>query len=397
MSNAVITVQATIIHRIIKAQHQVTPTPPVIRKQLHASKQQVVKLIDFLDDLLDKNGLAHSHASTFDSVNTVSNILNEYLIKNVNVPAENDEDTNVCESETLEETRYRRITNQLTHALHFHIYKDPMTTGDHLPLIFYRQNDNDYLYIALLSLTDSITIDEDTGHILDTTRIDSKALKVAFKINITQMKAHADSFSDEAYASSNYVSWVQKGSSDKIVEYIQDYIPVMFRVDDKNATTKLMKTLNNYLSTSKFNIDVREEINSDVIKLLRRKAADKQPINIVEDIDPIIDNKSAQYNITDNSFKLYRETNGYSTTDKNASNVFSPANDPLNNFEKFDIFIGAENSLKISGNQSDLRHKINLVDDDPDNIRLEISLTPEDVKKIKRIINKSTPYESDPE
>lgn len=398
MSNSNIHVNATIIHRIIKVAHQKTETPPVIRKQLQSDMTQVVKLIDFLDELLNKHGLAHSHTATFNNNNTASQILNSYLFTGNNAPAEKDEDKLVTQEETSDQTNYRRITNQLTYALQYHIYQDRMTTGDHLPLIFYTQNNMEYLYIALLSLTDSITIEESTGNILDTTLIDAKALKVACRINLTEMKEHATNFTDINFQPSNYISWIQKGSSEKIVEYIQDFIPVMVRIDDKSATTKLMKVLTAYLKISDFDDNVAEEINSEVIKLLRRKAKNKEAVNIVDDIDPIIESKSQIYavDISLNSFKKFRESNGYSSSDEDSSDVFSPSNDPLNNYEKFQISIGDDNLIKISGNQSALRHTITL-NEDPNNPRLEISLSSEDLPKIKSIYSNTNLYESNPD
>lgn len=390
-----INVQATIIHRILKVQHQKTVTPPIIRESLHSDKSKVIKLINFLDDLLEKYGLAHSFCSDFSINNTLSKSLNDYLFQKNSVPAEKSEKPNIVASETPDETQLRRITNQLTHALHYHIYQDSRTTGDHLPLIFYKENGNDYLYFALLSLADTITIDETTGNILDTTLIDGNALKVACKVNLTQMKIHANS-TDPNFQPSNYISWVQRGSGEKIVEYIQNYIPVKYRIDDRNATTKLMKTLTVFLYESTFDNNSREEIHSEVIKLLRRKAKAKEPINIVENIDPIIASKASsnEVDITANCFKTFREKKGYGENDPNASNIFSPAPEPLNNFEKFDILIGIENAIKISGIQSALRHKVKLLEDS-NNPRIEISLSADDVQKVKQVFSNSNLYESD--
>lgn len=397
MTDSLLKVDATIIHRIIKEKNQKNPTPPVIRSQLQSKKEQIIKLIRFLDDLLSKHGLAHSHSSNFDKANTVSEILNKYLFKSEIAPAELNEEKEILDAETEVETQYRRITNHLTHALHFHIYQDNNTTGDHFPLIFYKEGGIDYLYFALLSLTDSITIDEKSGDILDTTLIDSKALKIACKINLTEMKNHALSLDNEEYIASNYISWVQKGSSEKIVEYIQNYIPVMYRIDDKNATTKLMKTLTAFLKDSYFENNIREEINNDIIKLLRRKAKHKEPINIVEDVDPIIISKATSHglDLVIHDFKAFRERQGYGEHDVNASNVFSPAAEPLNNFEKFDILIGEDNAVKITGIQSALRHKIKLLDEHTQNPRLEISLSADDLSKVKQVFDNSNRYASD--
>lgn len=91
---------------------------------------------------------------------------------------------NIVDSESDAQTRYRRISAFLTLGLNSFIYEESMTTGDHLPIIFYEVDGKQFLYIALLSLTDNITINEDTEEIIDTTTIDTSALKVACKINL---------------------------------------------------------------------------------------------------------------------------------------------------------------------------------------------------------------------
>ncbi|MCA4282420.1 hypothetical protein LDX80_16720, partial [Acinetobacter baumannii] len=97
--------------------------------------------------------------------------------------------------------------------------------------------------MALLSLRPSITINESTGEIIDTSLIDTQALKVAFKIDLDAMKLHSNS--DASIKPSNYISWIQKGNDD-IPKYIQKYIPIMYSIDDKISTRKLMDTLGEY-------------------------------------------------------------------------------------------------------------------------------------------------------
>lgn len=128
-SNEII-VQAIIIHRILKEQDQKNETPPLIRPNLHSNDKKAVKLVQFLDELLTKNGLAYSQASTFDQTTTASKILSKYLFNNSELLARDDESETLIELETEELTKYRRISNELTHALHHHIYQAPKTTGD---------------------------------------------------------------------------------------------------------------------------------------------------------------------------------------------------------------------------------------------------------------------------
>lgn len=429
-SQAVTNIRASIIHRIIKDVHQQAPniTPPIIRERLHNDDNQVEKLISFLDSQLEKSGLAHSFVSDFISANTLSNVLDNYLFSyglilsklnlhfhtttEVNllnyrnwlktksyfeVPKHSNENPEILFSENVSQTRYRRITNLITSALNYHIYKEGMTTGDHLPIIFYQQDGHNYLYIALLSLKDNITIEESTGEILDTTSIDTSALKVACKIDLDSMKLHQSNITDDNYQPLNYISWVQKGKTEKIQEYIQDFIPVMVRIDDKTATSKLMRSLTSFLKDSDFDNNARGEINSDVIRLLKSKAIAKQPVNIVEEIDPIIETKASSLSIDitneKNNFKIYRENNGYGVNQQDNSNIFSPEKNPLKSYEKFDISVGDNNDLEISGLQSILGDKV-IFNDDPNNPKLEIHLTLDETIKVREVFERANQYES---
>ena len=423
-----IIVKASIIHQILKEVRQQSPVPPIIRDSLHSDSVQVVKLIKFLDEQLAKHGLAYSNSKSFDNNNTLSNIMKEHLFVkeylsllkfecvndtnrnfvllqnnndldfSIQPPRELSELSDILSNESFQQTKLRRISNLLTKALHYHIYKEDMTTGDHLPIIFYNENGKHYLYIALLSLTDNITIDEATGNILDIKHIDASALKIACRIDIDMLLEHHQKLEAEieGYEPQNYVAWIQRGTSEKIAEYIQNFIPVMFRLDANSATTKIMKTLNAYLSQSMFNDKSRKEIHSDVLTTLKSKAKSKTLINITEDIDPIISTKaqSVGLDMTDeNSFKTFRENNGYAATDENNSNIFAPAKKPLQNFEMFDFSIGGENFIKISGKQIQLGDKMRINDDDVSNPVLEITLDADDLLVVQKAFDKAKQYD----
>ncbi|NRD69510.1 nucleoid-associated protein [Psychrobacter okhotskensis] len=429
MSNTNIEVQASIIHQIIKDLNHTTEVPPLLRDKLHADYQQVIKLIEFLESQLEKNGLAHSKLKKFDRSNTLGQVLAQYMFEmpslmyltytrttnrganNIYIqkvigfypfssrlpaPTNENETINIFEAESIFQTRLRRISKLLTKALHYHIYKEAMTTGDHLPIIFYRQNGINYLYIALLSLKDNITINENTGEILDIKHIDAGALKVACRINLDSLNKHKENNLDDN-ATNNYVSWIQKGKALKIHEYIQDFLPVLVRIDDKSATTKAIVTLEKYLKQSTLPDNAKKEVHKDVLALFKRRAEDKQPISLVEDVDPILTAKAEAYSIDiseEDSFKTFREQNGYGPDDEDNSNIFSPSREPLKNFEIFDLIVGDDEFIKISGKQSLIGDKIRLSPDE-DNPELIIRLDPNELEKVKIEFAKANRYESD--
>lgn len=401
-SSSAITIQAAIIHRILKLkdQNKTAATAPIIRPRLHVNDEQTTKLVLFLDQELDKYGFAHSISSQFNEATTLSKILNDDLFVNsaslgqaIGADLNDTEDT-----ESNEQKKYRIITNKLTHALHYQIYEELKTTGDHLPIIFYQQDGIDFLYIALLSLKPSITINEDTGEIIDTSMIDTQALKVAFKIKLNDMKLHSQALLTSTAMPSNYISWVKKGNDD-IPKYIQKYIPIKYSIDDKVSTRKLMDTLEKYLAQSCFTDNTSASIHEEVLTLLKTKASTKQPINIINDIDPIIANKAAINGVditaNNNDFKNFRSLNGYSSNDSDATNIFSPAGSTLTSLEKFTLIVGNQKQIKISGRKADIEHTIVLNDQDEENPYVKIDIKTDELPSARKVLKNRKPYESD--
>ena len=120
-----INIQAAIIHRILKEQDQKKEeaTPPVIRSNLHTNNDQTVKLIQFLDRELGKYGLAHSISSTFGQSTTLSKNINDYLFNDGELLIQDNESETLINSESEDQTKYRRLSNKLTHALHYWIHE----------------------------------------------------------------------------------------------------------------------------------------------------------------------------------------------------------------------------------------------------------------------------------
>lgn len=381
MSDTSLKIHAAIIHQIIKdEEHTKDPVPPVIREKLHKKDDKIIQLLTLLEELRIKHGSASSCISHFNQDNTLGQALDYYINKPDEVKAEENENSDILKTETSQETLQRRVSNYLAHALHFHIYKTPKTTGDHVPIIFYEENGIDYLYFALLSLKEGLTINANTGDIIDTNTIDTSTLKVACKVNLTKLKKHLSDTTIDLLDVENYISWIQRGSSEKISEYIQDFIPVAHRLDDKKATRKLMRTLQKYLNhkDNSFSHSANIDLQSKVINLLKTKAKEKKNINIVEDIDTIVSTYTCAQSITiKQSFSEFREKNGYDEESDNNANVFAPAEEPLVNFEFFEVTLGShssENSVNLKGQISALNNTVRLiVEGDQKYIRIDIS------------------------
>lgn len=412
-SNDII-VHAMIINKIIREQHQKREnrTPPLIRANLHPHNKNALKLINFLEAQREKYGHASSCASDFTKTPTLSNLSKEYLFDENFLDDRHDTEKTNLALESIYETQYRRYLAVITHALDHHVYSMPATTGDHVPIIFYEQNDIFYLYIALLNVQDDITIDEITGEILDTTSLNSNTFKIALKVDLNGMYDHYVKLKEQEHNASellesntiedntndlpNYVWWVQKGK-EQIPQYVQNFIPVKYKIDDAKTTKHLMLTLRGYLGTSPFASNDKDVIDKLVYSLLADKAEQKLPVNITTDIDPIINGIAAQREIdlSSNLFKDYRIANGFK--DDEVGNVFFPDRTTVKGLGqlKFDIKVEGSEPIKISGMRSHAGNTIELDDNDPNSPYVKIKVEPSDVPLIKQLLNQGLMNESE--
>ncbi|MBP8005484.1 MAG: nucleoid-associated protein [Acinetobacter sp.] len=389
-SNEII-VHAMVINKIIREQHQKREnrTAPLIRGNLHPHNQNALKLINFLEKQRVKYGHASSCASDFTETPTLSNLSKEYLFDgNILDDRHDTEKTNLA-IENIYETQYRRYFAVITHALDHHVYNTPSTTGDHVPIIFYEQDNIFYLYIALLNVQDDITIDENTGEILDTTSLNSNTFKIALKVSFNGMFDHYESVNTGSVESpANYVWWVQKGK-EQIPRYIQNFIPVKYKIDDVKTTKHLMHTLRGYLGTSPFSNNDRDVIDKLVYNLLADKAENKLPVNITTDVEPIINRIAEQREIdlSSNLFKDYRIANGFK--DNELGNIFFPDRATVKGLGqlKLNINVVGSEPIKITGMRSHAGNTIELNDEDESSPYVQIKVEPRDVPAIKQLLN----------
>ncbi|HFX6350248.1 TPA: hypothetical protein ACIFDI_001114 [Acinetobacter baumannii] len=413
-SNEII-VHAMIINKVIREQHQKKEnrSPPLIRGNLHPHNKNAFKLIKFLDAQLKKYGSASSCASNFQTLPTLGDLTKQYLFEDTILGHEFDSEKTNLSKESKCETQYRRYMGAITSALDHHVYNQPATTGDHVPIIIYEQNNIFYLYIALLNVQDDITIDENTGEILDTTTLNSSTFKIALKVVLNDMYDHYESLeknsSEEITLQSNdessneqvkniinYVFWVQKGK-EQIPQYIQSFIPVKYKVDDVKTTKNIMLTLRSYLETTSLLNDDKDVIDKLVYNLLNDKAEKKQPVNIVTDIDTIINEIAEQREIdlSENQFRDYRKQHGFD--DNEISNIFFPDKTTVKGLGqlKFNINVAGSEPIKIAGMRSHAGHTIDLNDDDPTNPYVQIKVEPRDVPAIKQLLSQGKANESE--
>ncbi len=348
----VIQVNAGIIHQIQKTPLTSGLTATLkIQPNLHTANDHLTTFVEYAEKQLQISGRNSSISGGFGIQHTLSKILGDQYFSISGQP------------------NYLNITKELAKGLYHFVTKKAATTGEYIPMIFYTENDIDYLLISLISLNKYINIDN--GEFSDVDAIDNDALKVGIKVNLTAMKSHYDDPNNEPQNS--YIQWIQRGSK-KLPDYIQEFIPVSQKIDNTKATKNFIKYLQSYTEQTFEDDAIRNKVEADVYTLMRTKLDNNEPIHIEEDIDTLLETALTTYGITDKpNFSEYRENNEIVL-----DSSFKIDKENLNKVEKFNFSL-KEKGITIKGTIAELGDSVKAIDDtDNDEIYLKITLSREE-------------------
>lgn len=244
---------------------------------------------------------------------------------------------------------YENLIREIFLALFEHLNRSSASTGGHVPIVFYQNDDEEFLLINILSLSEYQGIDN--GVFTDQKSIDSKAFRIGILVNLTEMKEHfitANSSEDIP----TYIKWISKSSTDNPTKYIQDFIPVANNINDRKSTNDLYSTLHNFIDEElpKNNRSIGKEILTAVNRFLDNKSTSGDLlIHIEDDIQPIIEGILHQHQITPKkSFQEYRSR-------ANLQSEFNLHQSTVKKHSQYDLKI---NGIKIAGSKADLGNKI---------------------------------------
>jgi hypothetical protein len=337
---------AGVIHRIIKQQHtRAEDSVLTLRETLHETNHQLIRFVEFAENTLQKKGGNHSSSGGFETDHTLSKALAE---ANFAFP---------------DDKAYLNTSRKLVQGLYEFVKNRSATSGEHVPIIFYRKHDTNYLLISLISLNDYLNINED-GELTDTSAIDQDAIKVGLRVDLDAMKAHFEQGKD---AVTPYVRWIERRSA-RLPEYIQDFIPVGSKINDTKATTELIREFDRYLQETFADDETgKSQLRTDVLAMMRQKQKNDDHVHLEEEIDPLIENFLAVHGIEKTAFATWRQEQGI---ELNSS--FKPEKSTLDRFEKFKITLPGS-GITIQGNQEDLGRKVILVSQD-DSFSLSVEI-----------------------
>lgn len=327
-------IYAGIIHQIQKQQNVSSDHATLqLQQKLHTVSNHLTTFVEYTSKQLQKSGKNSSISGGFGIRHTLSNVLvSDYFNK------------------TEPEIDYLKLSHELAQGLFHFVVQKTATTGEYIPMVFYREDDEDYLLISLISLNEYININAQ-GEFSDTSVIDNDALKVGIKINLTQMAKHYNMPHNEQ-PDTDYIQWIQR-SKVKLPEYIQDFIPVGEKIDNGKTTSSLLKCLMKYTQSVFSDAKTRYKVETDVITLMRNKFEHGESVHIEDDIDPLLDSALKTYQLDHQAkFSDYRQQEHIVL-----DSFFKVDGNKLKRYETFDLSL-TDKSIVIKGKMDQLGESI---------------------------------------
>ncbi|MFA9499195.1 nucleoid-associated protein [Mannheimia sp. E30BD] len=166
-----IQITAGVIHQVIKQQNAPTSNATLqLQQNLHSTNNHLTNFVEYAEQQLHKSGKNNSISGGFGIQNTLSKVLADGYFS------------------VLTQINYLQLSKELAKGLFHFVTQKTATTGEYVPMVFYSQNDTDYLLISLISLNKYINIDAQ-GEFSNVSVIDNDALKVGIKINLTEWQS----------------------------------------------------------------------------------------------------------------------------------------------------------------------------------------------------------------
>ena len=326
---------AGVIHRIAKPRFASAEESLLdLRDVLHSKNHHLDRFVENAEDILLRGGSNHSSSGGFDADKTLSKALADK-----DFHFENDEE-------------YLNVSRQLMDGLFHHVTKKSATTGEHVPVIFYRKNGREYLLITLISLNDYLNINE-KGELTDIAVIDKDALKVGVRVDLRAMREHRR-HAARPFDGQPYVRWIERRGR-RLPDYMQDYIPVGVRIDDRKSTKDLVIALDRYLDEALADHEeTKDRLRTDILQMMRQKQQQDEHLHLEEDLDPLVQNIMKIAGIEADDFQTWRQAQGIEL-----NSYFKPEKSALDGFEKFKIVL-QDSGVTVRGNQDELGRKVKI-------------------------------------
>ncbi|WP_300727292.1 nucleoid-associated protein YejK [Pseudomonas sp.] len=154
-----------------------------------------------------------------------------------------------------------------------------LSVGGHVLFAHYQQGMTDYLIIALLQHSESITVNEDLT-VTTSKHVDFGSITLAARINISEWRNNP--------SSRQYVSYIKGKTGKKSSEYFRDFAGCQEGVDGPGETRTLLKAFSDFVAAEDLHEDSAREKTSTLVSYSMAQAKLGEPITL-DELSELID------------------------------------------------------------------------------------------------------------
>ena len=161
-----------------------------------------------------------------------------------------------------------------------------LSVGGHVLFAHYQQGMTDYLIVALLQHSESITVNADLS-VTPSKHLDFGNINLAARINISEWRNNPKS--------PQYISYIKGSKSRKATDYFRDFIGCLEGVDGPGETRTLLKAFSDFVTAEDMHEDNAREKTQALVSYSMSQAKIGEPITLNELSELIDEDRPAAF------------------------------------------------------------------------------------------------------
>ena len=154
-----------------------------------------------------------------------------------------------------------------------------LSVGGHVLFAHYQQGMTDYLVVALLQHSESVTVSADLS-VTPSKHLDFGNINLAARINISEWRSNPKS--------RQYISYIKGSKGPKATDYFRDFIGCLEGVDGPGETRTLLKAFSDFVTAEDMHEDSAREKTQALVSYSMAQAKIGEPITL-DELSELID------------------------------------------------------------------------------------------------------------
>lgn len=154
-----------------------------------------------------------------------------------------------------------------------------LSVGGHVLFAHYQQGLTEYLVVALLHHSESVTVNADLS-VTPSKHLDFSDINLAARINISEWRSNPKS--------RQYISYLKSPKGRKATDYFRDFIGFQEGVDGPGETRTLLKAFSDFVSAEDLHEDSAREKSQALVSYSMAQAKIGEPITL-DELSDLID------------------------------------------------------------------------------------------------------------